>query len=75
MMLSNSDGKPVDMVLATKNSILIKEECRCWGNGRVHWNLLLTDNYGESLVATFNDEREIDWVMFCFKAWLGHKQT
>lgn len=75
MMLSNPEGKAVDIVLATKESVLVKEECHCWGNGRIHWNLLLTDRLGECLVATFFDEREIDWVMFSFKAWLGYKQT
>lgn len=70
-MLSNPSGKPVDMTFlkgSPPRQILVKEECNCWGDGKKHWNLLLVDSFGERLIYTFYDERDVDWIMFVYKA-------
>lgn len=67
----NPEGKVVERLILDRDHTLVKEECACWGNGRVHWNLLITDPEGEVLVETFRVEKDVDWVIFVFKAWLS----
>lgn len=62
-MTINPKGRIVDQIFFPRDRVVIKEECTCWGNGRLHWNLLVSDELGEFFVDTFSDESEIDWVL------------